>query len=269
MLTLRGTPPGPRALAVAEVRAAVAREWGRFIATLPASADAAGWRAATRCQDWTVADLAAHVVWGASMEADALRRARLGHTEPAEGRTIDAAEVAPEVIVAELYAARQALVEELAVVGDHDGDRIVPLPYGQLPLAVFLPILVMEAGIHTDDLAAAVRPTVLDPLPDDVVVAGTAFLATFLPLLAAAAQETPAPGTVVTLRGATVDLRLSFGDSGWSTGTVDDATVLIESEDDSTIVRFALGRLAPDDPRLAVSGFPGLGHAFKRWFPGP
>lgn len=268
MLILRGTPPDPRALAVAEVRAAVAREWGRFIATLPASADTAGWRARTRCQDWTVADLAAHTVWGASMEADALRRARLGLTEPAEGRTIDAAAVAPEVIVAELYAARQALVEELAVLGDHDGDRIVPLPYGQLPLAVFLPILVMEAGIHTDDLAAAVRLSD-DPLPDDVVVAGTAFLATFLPLLAATAQETPAPGTVVALRGATVDLRLSFGDRGWSTETVSDATALIESEDDSTIVRFALGRLAPGDPRLAVSGFPGLGHAFKRWFPGP
>ena len=256
-------------LAVAEVRAAVAREWGRFIAALPASADIAGWGTATRCQDWTVADLAAHAVWGASMEADALRRARLGLSEPAEGRTVDAAEVAPEVIAAELYAARQALVEELAVVGDHDGDRIVPLPYGQLPLAMFLPILVMEAGIHTDDLAAAVSPGDDDPLPDDVVVAGTAFLAMFLPLLAGAAQETPAPGTVVSLRGDAVDLRLSFGDSGWSTETVDDATAVIEAQDDSTLVRFALGRLAADDPRLAVSGVPGLGHVFKRWFPGP
>ena len=256
-------------MAVADVRTAVAREWRRFIGLLPATSDTEGWQGATRCQGWSVADLAAHTVWGISMEADALHRARRGIIAPAEGRTIDATAMTPEVILAELRAAQRALLDELVAVDDRDGDRIVPLPYGQLSLAVFLPILVMEAGIHTDDLAAAVRPSDDEPLPDDVVVASTAFLATFLPLLAMAADETPAPGTVVALRGATVDLQLSFGGSGWSTETVDVATGLIEAEDDSTVVRFALGRLAADDPRLAVSGVPGLGHAFKRWFPGP
>jgi uncharacterized protein (TIGR03083 family) len=248
----------------------VAREWRRFIRLLPAASDSKGWQARTRCESWGVADLAVHAVWGVSMEADALHRARRGVTAPAEGRTIDAATVSPEDILAELRAALRALLDELAAVADRDGDRIVPLPYGQLPLALFLPILVMEAGIHTDDLAAAVRPAGVDaPLPDDVVVAGTAFLATFLPVLAAAASETPPAGTVVALRGATVDLRLSFGDGGWSTDTIDDASGVIEADDDSTVVRFALGRLRADDPRLAVSGFPGLEHAFKRWFPGP
>jgi uncharacterized protein (TIGR03083 family) len=256
-------------LSVADVRTAVAREWRQFIGFLPAPSDSEGWQATTRCQGWSVADLAAHAVWGASLEADALHRARRGVTAPAEGRTIDAAAVSPEVIVAELRAAHRALLAELAAVDDRDGDRIVPLPYGQLPLTLFLPILVMEAGIHTDDLAAAVHPAGGAPLPDDVVLASTAFLATFLPVLAAAAEDTPAAGTVVALRGPTVDLRLSFGDGGWSTETIDDATGVIEADDDSTVVRFALGRLRADDPRLAVSGFPGLGHAFKRWFPGP
>lgn len=256
-------------MTVTDTRTAVAREWRRFIRLLPALTGPDSWEVATRCQGWSVAELAAHAVWGISMEADALHRARRGITAPAEGRTVDARAVRPEVILAELRAALRALLDELAAVDDRDGDRIVPLPYGQLPLALFLPILVMEAGIHTDDLAAAVRPAADTPLPGDVVVASTAFLATFLPALAAAAQETPMAGTVVALRGPTVDLRLTLGDGGWSAETIDDATGVIEADDDSTIVRFALGRLRPDDPRLAVSGLPGLEHAFKRWFPGP
>ncbi|MEW6474520.1 MAG: maleylpyruvate isomerase N-terminal domain-containing protein [Actinomycetota bacterium] len=263
-----------KALAVADVRAAVAREWERFIARLPAADDGPGWRVATRCQGWTVSDLAVHAVWGISMEADALRRAGAGRREPAEGRTLDPARAGPEEIVSGLVAARQALLDELAVLDDHDGERIVPLPYGELPRALFLPILVMEAGIHADDLAAGGDAAA--PLADDVVVATTNFLVTFLPVLAAGASATPPAGTVVALRGATVDLRLRFGDGRWSAADAGDplpgpsgtgdAGAVVAAEDDSTILRFALGRLAADDSRLSFSG---PGRAFKRWFPGP
>lgn len=63
-------------------RVAVAAEWAHFSELLTSAEDA--WAAPTRLEGWTVRGLAAHAVWGISMEADALRRLRIG----AEGRAV-------------------------------------------------------------------------------------------------------------------------------------------------------------------------------------
>lgn len=126
------------------VRVAVPREWTRFRHLL-ASGD---WTVPTRLPGWTIADLATHAVWGVSMEADALRRWRCASGGRADGRTIPA-DSDRDTILAELDGALRALGHELDQLTEDDLASTAPLPYGDVPLAVFSQILVMEAGVHT------------------------------------------------------------------------------------------------------------------------
>lgn len=246
-----------------DVRDSVGRSWGRFLAQLRAAGDG-DWSRPTRLAGWTVADLAAHAVWGASMEADALRRWRTGAPGRAEGRTIDASAGA-DALIAAFDEAQQALVGELARLDGEDRDRPVPMPYADLPLDSVLPILVMEAGVHTNDLLAAFGND--EPLPEDVTAASVTFLKVFAPFLAAQAAEVPSDPTVVRLSSPGIDLRLSFAGGTWSlTGpgdSGDEAHVAVRAADDSTLMLYALGRV---DTGVEP---PEAGRTFKRWFPGP
>lgn len=62
-------------------------------------------------------------------------------------------------------------------LAEEDLPSLVPLPYGDVPIGLFSQILVMEARIHTHDLAAALGSG--DRLAEDVVVATPAFLWVF------------------------------------------------------------------------------------------
>lgn len=234
-----------------QAREAVARCWGSALEALPDDA----WERPTRCTGWSLLDLTRHAAWGTSMEADALRRSRLGEagsgigTEPTGGR----AEVEPAV-----RASVAALVSELdraAELGD-----AVEIPFGAVPSPFALQVFTMEAGVHADDVLAAMGRD--EPLGPDVVAATSVVLAAVLPVLAA---EVPAEGTVVGLTGPTVDLRFGVVDGAWQ--AVDAApTVSVRGSSDTAVLRFVLGRTGADDPALEVDEG---ARAFKAWFPGP
>ena len=247
------------------VRDSVARSWGRFLAELQAAGDTA-WSDPTRLSGWAVADLAAHAVWGASMEADALRRWRTGASGRAEGRTMEPS-AGREALTTAFDQAQRALVDELAQVGDGDRTRSVPMPYADLPLDTVLPILVMEAGVHTNDLLAALGRD--EPLPDEVTAASVSFLETFVPFLAGQATEVPADPTEIALSSPGTDLRFSFSGGTWSLAPRDrpgEPDFAVRAPDGSTLMLYALGRLDPDDPRL---GSTDAARLIKRWIPGP
>ncbi len=249
------------------VRVAVDREWRRFRELL-GSDGAEEWSAPTRLPGWAVGDLAVHAVWGVSMEADALCRRRTATEGRADGRTVP--DGAPrETVLAEVDAAGLDLAEELDRLTDEDLPSSAPLPYGDVPVAVFSQILVMEAGVHTSDLAAAVGKA--DALASDVVQATALTLRLFLPVTAASATERPAPGTTAGLRGETVDVRFRYDGERWEGLPAEDpseadATI---TADDSTVLLFALGRIPDSDVRLSFSGDEAAARRLKVWMPGP
>jgi uncharacterized protein (TIGR03083 family) len=246
------------------VRVAVRREWARFRHLL-ASSD---WTVPTRLPGWTIGDLATHAVWGVSMEADALHRRRAAGGGRADGRTIPAGSDR-ETILAELDAALGELGRELDQLTEDDLTSTAPLPYGDVPVVVFSQILVMEAGVHTSDLAAAVGSP--DDLAPDVASATGITLGIFLPILAGSAEERPAAGTTIGVRGESVHLAFRCHGDGWESlpepaAIETDATI---SADDSTVLLFILGRIPDTDVRLVISGDQAAGRRFKRWLPGP
>ena len=246
------------------VRIAVPREWVRFRELLTLG----DWEVATRLPGWSVGDLATHAVWGVSMEADALRRRRTASDGRADGRTVHEG-ADRQTVLAELDGGLGALGQELDRLTDDDLPTTAPLPYGDVPLAVFTQIVVMEAGIHTSDLAAAVGGA--DDLAPDVAAATAATLTIFLPILAGAADERPAPDTTISLRGDSVDLGFRYHGDAWEAlpepSTFDpDATI---TADDSTMLLFALGRIPDADVRLSISGDQAAARQFKLWMPGP
>lgn len=249
----------------AQAREILAREWGSTIERLSA-VDEPAWKRPTRCSGWDVRDLVRHTVWGVSMEADALRRRRL-----AEDGRADAAMPPDEAGTAELVdGLRHAVADldaELGALLAVDGQRLVPLPYGDASLASALDIFVMEAGVHAADVAHALDDD--RPLAPDVVAATVHVLRAFLPVLASAGRTSPPDGSTFALVGDTVRI-----EGSWSGGalTMDGAgqhPTLTVAGDDSSALLFALGRLAVGDPRLAVSGEDALARDFKIHVPGP
>lgn len=256
-------------LAFEAVRASVERDWRRFLSLLTPLTEDDGWTAPTRLRGWSVRDLAVHSVWGVSMEADALHRWRTSAGGRADGRRVDAS-ANGEGVVNELDAAVRALVSELEAAAAEGGPEApAPLPYGDVPVPMFLDILVMEAGVHASDLADALGFD--DGLPDDVVAASAAFLNTFLPLLASRATEPPPGPTTLALQGTTVRLAFHYDGEAWR--PADDAATgpaaATVAGDDSTVLLYALGRVPVDDPGLTVTGDPAAASLFKSWVPGP
>jgi uncharacterized protein (TIGR03083 family) len=248
-------------------RAAIDREWKRFVEMLT-SAGGAGWSRPTRCEGWAIADLARHVHWGTSMEADAFRRSRTSASGRAEGREAGAS--APWDDVRDAVGRHRAeLVSEIdELIAQDLVDSELPLPYADVPAPLALQIFVMEAGVHTSDLAAALAQD--DALADDVAAATWVVLGAFVPLFAAGAASTDAPadGVIVRLAGSTSDIRLAFRAGEWVVGPSGEPDVTI-SADDSPVLLFALGRIPLEDPRLRVDGDRDLAAGFKRYIPGP
>ena len=251
-------------LTPAQARAAVARDWGRALDALDGLGDAAA-STPTRCAGWTVTDLARHGAWGTSMEADALRRARTGTPGTAEGREPSGG---PGEVAAALRASVTELDGELAHAADLAPDAVLTIPFGAIPAPFGLCVFTMEAGVHADDLVAACGRD--EPWGEDVVRATATVLPPVFPVLAGAGGGAPPPeGTVIALRGPTVDLRLGLLDGTWQSAPDEDPTASVTGADDTAVLRFALGRTGPDDPRLSFDGESDLAMSFKRWFPGP
>ncbi len=249
----------PPATATALVRS----EWGWSVDAL-GSAPPDVWDRPTRLAGWTVEDLARHVHWGTTLEADGLALAAAGADGPASGTELRGprAEIVPA-----LRRAVDALTTRLAAVPDPPTGT-VPMPYGPLPLAFALEVFVMEAAMHTADLAAALAPDGAPrPLPREAYGACATVLETFWPVLAAAAPETPPAGTTVRLAGSTVRVQATFDGTAW-TPSDGEPTVVVEGEDEAVLL-YAYGRAPFDPARLTVVGDRDLAVRLKRFLPGP
>jgi uncharacterized protein (TIGR03083 family) len=249
--------------------AVTARSWEAVLTTLRALPETE-WSRPTRLAGWAVRDLVAHNVWGVSMEADAVRRARSGQGGRADGLTADPAD--PAVLVEALSEAVTDLVFELSTSTAEDEDRTVPLAAADVPWPLGVTIFAFEAAVHADDLAAALAPDAPRPHLEPAAVRATvAFLAWFLPLMVPAVGAPPA-GTSVRFAGddGHADLTLVWDGSAWSVGDGGSAPgALTVAGTDSDVVRVALGRLPVDDPALRLAGDTASAAAVKSWLPGP
>lgn len=248
-----------------DYRRILQREWEsvtRLLADLPDE----DWNRPTRCAGWTILDLARHVVWGVSMEADALRRARTGQREPADGTTMPV-DSRPHEVLEALRGAAADLDAETQALGPDSGDLTCPMPYGEVPLPAVLDIFVFEAGIHASDFAHAVGAD--RPLADDVVPSTATVMSQFLPVFAAGSTTSPSAGTSFSLRSDAVSLSGQWSADGLVMGDPTAEPTATVAGDDSSVLLFAAGRLGADDERLTVEGSIDLAHDFKVYVPGP
>lgn len=214
----------------------------------------------TRCSGWDIDALVRHIIWGMRLQASALRK---DPHPPSPGGDDDAE---PRALASRIAHAAAELDAELTLISDLD--QLVSMPYGDIPASHLLDIVTMELGIHGDDLASAAgRPDA--PLDDSVIHATNVVLAAYLPVAAVASGEHPEEGTCVELRGTTTLLRFSFCNGGWVNDGEGPPTGGLVADDDSILLRFALGRVDAGAQGLTVVGDGTAATRFKSWFPGP
>src|SRR5918994_1009513 len=198
------------------------------------------WESPTRLPAWSVRNLARHIAYGQRLEAEAMRRAREGIPEAADVPT-----PGPD---------RGAILA-----------AICPMYYGPVPGPLAVNVWAFEAGIHANDLAAALGEDL--PLASDVVQATATVLGASLPLLAMAAAERPATPVAFVLAGDTIRLDLRYDGASWQPDPGPGEETIRISGDDSAVLLFALGRIVLDHPGLAVLGSQGEARRFKDYAP--
>ncbi|MCK6210043.1 maleylpyruvate isomerase family mycothiol-dependent enzyme [Georgenia sp. EYE_87] len=259
----------------------IGRDWASFLDLL----DGAGWETPTRLEGWSVEDLARHVHWGMTLEADALEllaarsvggaaaaAGAVGQAGEAAGPAGEASRVARgepleaprEQIVPALRSARARLLRALAAAPS-DPAAPVPMPYGDMPLAFALQIFVMEAAVHRSDLAHAVG--VDDRLGPGTHAAAASVLQAFWPVLAADATAVPPAGTGFLLRGASVSIEAEYDGAAWAAPTGPHAVVI--SGDDDAVLLAGYGRLPVEAARVRIAGDVALARRLKEYVPGP
>jgi uncharacterized protein (TIGR03086 family) len=137
--------------------------------------DRAQWSAPTPCQEWNVADLTDHVVASNRRVASALQG------EPAPASLTGDGERDGSGGAEDRLGAYRRSVDDLYEAFSVPGalDRIVSVPFGQVPGAVALQLRVVELAVHGWDLARATDQRI--DLPDDVVRAAIEFTRQALP----------------------------------------------------------------------------------------
>jgi len=223
------------------------------------------WDRPTRLSAWSVRDLAGHIAYGQELEAEAMRRARQGIPEAADAPTPGPDQ---DSILAAIRRNHEQLLAEMDQhTPESLGSAICPMYYGPIPGPLAVNVWAFEAGIHANDLAAALGKDL--PLAPDVVQATAAVLGASLPLLATAATTRPASPLAFVLAGDTIRLDVRYDGATWRPGPGPAEETIRIAGDDTAVLLFALGRIALDHLGLAVSGSEEEARRFKDYAPGP
>jgi uncharacterized protein (TIGR03086 family) len=197
----------------------------------------AQWSAPTPCPAWNVADLTDHVVAGNRRFASALRGEQAPPSHPGAADADADVSGAPD----RLGAYRRSvddLYEACAAPGALD--RIVSIPFGQVPGAVALHLRVVELAIHGWDLARATGQRI--DVPDDVVRAELEFTRQTLPRVPADRMPFGPPQPAGEAASALDQLAAQLGRTGWGrcahVGAGVRAAVLVVVLDQAELVAF-------------------------------
>jgi uncharacterized protein (TIGR03083 family) len=246
-------------------REVIAHEIGAVLERLEQASND-DWATQTRCTDWTVEDLARHIAWGQSFEAEAVTKALAGITDVSLGRLVDVNADRPSIVAA-IRANHAELLAALDSVTEEQLGALCPIGYANVPIAFAVNIFAFEAGVHGNDLGWALGDE--RPLPADVITATAAVLGASWPGFAAAARRAPAGAIGYRLASSNVAYQMAWDGRNWSyDGDLPERTCRIDG-DDSSILLFGLGRIPADHPSIGVSGARALVDDFKVFFPGP
>lgn len=195
--------------------------------------------APTPCGAWTIADLAEHVAAGAFRDAESFHRARLGTASPPGDVAIGCNPA----------AAIRFAVEHLLAAVDSPPEAwpTVPMAFGPYPVAEALQSLIIEFGVHADDLRIATgdrAPT----LSAATLHALFGFGELYLLLQAEPLQTAP---LTFTLAAPATTMSVTWTGSRWRRGASAIRECRIAGSNDA-IARVMLRRLDVTDPRLDV-----------------
>ncbi|MGW4096933.1 maleylpyruvate isomerase family mycothiol-dependent enzyme [Mycobacterium sp. NPDC004974] len=203
-------------------------------ADLLESLDADQRRCPTPCAGWTIDDLADHVAVVCFRDAEAYHRARAQITTPPRELTL----ANPD-----LPAAIRLAVGHLQTAFDQAPSQwpVIPAPFGDFPVAAALRSLILEFGVHLDDLRVATgdRHSTFSPATIEAILGfGELFLLR---------QAQPLESGPVTLRltAPSKSMAITWTGTNWVQGPGADEHRVDGSDD--AIARLMLRRGEADD----------------------
>ncbi|HEY8547346.1 MAG TPA: maleylpyruvate isomerase family mycothiol-dependent enzyme [Acidimicrobiales bacterium] len=221
----------------ADVGRACVRQRERLVATL-AGLDDDAWRAPSRCEGWTVQDVAAHVdsvnrFWAFSIAAGAAgspTRALVGFDPKATPAALVAAAGTPPPAEthARLAESTAELASAIAALTPDQWALPAETPSGHVPIRLLVHHALWDAWVHERDVALPLG--LAPPVEPDEVVAGLRFAAGLGPAFAVSHGFAEGPATLV----------LDTHDP--------DARVVVEVTDHVAVH----GGPAPEEPTLTV-----------------
>jgi len=213
----------------------------RAFATLYARTDAVARTRSTPCTEWSVDDLAAHLAVGLFRDAEAFHRARVGaRTAPGP---LDVGDLPADEVI-------HLGVDHLRAALQHPPRRWpdIPTPFGSFPIVDALTTLLIEVGVHLDDLNVATgnREASLSP---PTLRALFGFGEMYLLLQAAPVASGPFGYTLV---APSSTMSMSWDGHRWSAGVTSSPQCTVTGSDDA-VARLMLRRIDPGDARLEVT----------------
>ena len=210
----------------------------------------------TRLPEWDIGGLARHVgavVW---QQGEAFHRARAAIAEAPSYLEIKLDD--PVDAIERAAAHFRSGIDQL----DASSEPIVPLPFAALPASFAAAVVLIEYGVHLNDLEHALgEATDLRPPVADAVVE---LMGAMLPGLASSGPDGPV--SYALRADGRAPTCVAWRDGAWQSVPDGTADCMIEGSA-SDIALFALGRKPSSE--LRVAGNDGLAASFKDFFPGP